>query len=262
MHLQWHGVMFLSLLAVGCLGNTPAKINKQKTASTVHTSAGQQAMLKCFYDGIPRPQAIWMREGKQLLECKNCVTHIDNTKHGVTTLRVTPYRESDYGDYICKVRNENGFDSVTITLVEQPAVMSQCNKDLVLGADPRLRLEFRPRCDPNGAYHRVQCSIHLDKCWCVDTETGHKIADAYKADGGMHCNAPKDFSISAAVVISMAALLLVVAMDMVAFVCCKRGLVHSIVKYKEKRSVYGKWILAHLNFYGSFATCPLGIMGG
>lgn len=55
-----------------------------------------------------------------------------------------------------------------------------------MASDPRLRLEFLPRCNTNGAYHVIQCSIHLDTCWCVD-QSGHKIADAVDGRNGKHC---------------------------------------------------------------------------
>ena len=32
----------------------------------------------------------------------------------------------------------------------------------------------------------IQCSIHLDTCWCVD-QSGHKIADAVDGRNGKHC---------------------------------------------------------------------------
>lgn len=67
---------------------------------------------------------------------------------------------------------------------------SQCLKDIVLGQDPRLSLEFRPVCDDDGLYHQVQCSVHLKKCWCVDRQTGHKISDAYHSEDGFHCTPP------------------------------------------------------------------------
>ena len=63
---------------------------------------------------------------------------------------------------------------------------TQCQRDRIMARDPRLRLEFLPRCNANGAYHVIQCSIHLDTCWCVD-QSGHKIADAVDGRNGKHC---------------------------------------------------------------------------
>ena len=64
--------------------------------------------------------------------------------------------------------------------------ISQCLRDRILASDPRLRLEFLPRCNSNGSYHVLQCSVHLDKCWCVD-QSGHKIADALDDHQGKYC---------------------------------------------------------------------------
>lgn len=65
----------------------------------------------------------------------------------------------------------------------------------MLGQDPRLSLEFRPVCDDDGLYHKVQCSIHLKKCWCVDRSTGHKISDAYHSQDGFHCTPPNGMAL-------------------------------------------------------------------
>ena len=68
--------------------------------------------------------------------------------------------------------------------------ITQCKRDRILARDPRLRLEFLPRCDADGSYHVIQCSVHLDKCWCVD-QSGHKIADAYDGHKGKYCGRKK-----------------------------------------------------------------------
>ena len=67
-----------------------------------------------------------------------------------------------------------------------PSENTQCQRDRILSRDPRLKLEFLPRCNADGSYHVIQCSVHLSKCWCVD-KSGHKVADAVDGDKGKHC---------------------------------------------------------------------------
>lgn len=50
-------------------------------------------------------------------KCKLCVQKVVNL-HGLSTLRVTPYRDTDFGDYNCKARNKLGFQHITIKLRE------------------------------------------------------------------------------------------------------------------------------------------------
>jgi hypothetical protein len=67
------------------------------------------------------PEAIWIRHGKVLTDCQRCVTKIDKTIPGIAKLHVTPYRVNDYGEYVCKARNENGFSNIVIKLVKKPS---------------------------------------------------------------------------------------------------------------------------------------------
>ncbi|KAJ7333108.1 hypothetical protein OS493_018283 [Desmophyllum pertusum] len=48
-------------------------------------------------------------------KCKFCVQKVQNLP-GVSTLRVTPYRDTDFGNYKCKARNKLGFQHITIKL--------------------------------------------------------------------------------------------------------------------------------------------------
>ena len=56
-----------------------------------------------------------------------------------------------------------------------------------------MKLAFLPKCDADGSYHVIQCSIHVSRCWCVDRQTGHKVADALTTEGvdTMHCTPPE-----------------------------------------------------------------------
>lgn len=183
-------------------------------------------------------------------KCALCVQKVEH-QHGVSTLRVTPFRDTDFGDYNCKVKNKLGFQHIMIKLHEDkskskcfrlqtlcffmvfsllsvtenpmnefyplcssfdvgtvasiaflsalqfsnltnlfttslPSENTQCQQDRILSRDPRLKLEFLPRCNADGSYHVIQCSVHLSKCWCVD-KSGHKVADAVDGDKGKHC---------------------------------------------------------------------------
>lgn len=82
------------------------------------TPLGEETTLKCFYEGQPPPEVFWTK-GKKMLgkKCTFCVQKVENL-HGVSTLRVTPYRDTDFGDYKCKARNKLGFQHITIKLHE------------------------------------------------------------------------------------------------------------------------------------------------
>ncbi|XP_031567375.1 uncharacterized protein LOC116302278 [Actinia tenebrosa] len=216
----------------------PADIDTSKTPTKIYTTVGSQGTLLCHYSGYPTPNAIWMRDGDALKDCKRCVTKTDNATPGIAKLHVTPFRSDDFGKYVCKVRNENGFAEAVIELVQEPSDKTQCQKDLIAGKDPRLNLEFRPKCDTDGSYHRIQCSIHLQSCWCVDRHTGHKIAEVYKGPDGYHCTAPYNISTGSTVTMSIGIILLLIVTDIAAFAFCKRGITHFIVRYRNKRKIH------------------------
>ena len=198
-------------------------------------------------------------------KCELCVQKVEQ-QHGVSTLRVTPFRDADFGDYKCKARNKLGFQHIMIKLLEDksksklsgffcfrlftisfplvstwrssfnlltvvhsfglsilrvlcaiwklffsalhfsnltnffptslPLDVTQCQQDRILSRDPRLKLEFLPRCNADGSYHKIQCSVHLNKCWCVD-QSGHKVADTVHDDKGRQCaSSPKGKELS------------------------------------------------------------------
>ena len=58
-------------------------------------------------------------KGKKMLgdKCALCVQKVEH-QHGVSTLRVTPFRDTDFGDYNCKVKNKLGFQHIMIKLHE------------------------------------------------------------------------------------------------------------------------------------------------
>ena len=243
-----------------------ARINKAKSDHVKKTPVGHETTLKCFYEGQPPPEVFWTKEKVKLGDkCELCVQKVEQ-QHGVSTLRVTPFRDADFGDYKCKARNKLGFQHIMIKLLEDksksklsgffcfrlftisfplvstwrssfnlltvvhsfglsilrvlcaiwklffsalhfsnltnffptspPLDVTQCQQDRILSRDPRLKLEFLPRCNADGSYHKIQCSVHLNKCWCVD-QSGHKVADAVHDDIGRHCaSSPKGKELS------------------------------------------------------------------
>lgn len=182
----------------------PARIVKAKSDGTKMAQLGKETSLTCVYTGNPAPLVIWTKNGKKLDEkCAYCVHEVKHS-YRKSTLRVTPYRDTDFGEYMCKARNHLGFGDITIKLEEDKSQnITQCFRDRILANDPRVLLEFLPRCDANGLYHKLQCSIHLDKCWCVD-QSGHKIADAFDGHQGKHCSRKKQKDLRAVAVIVLA----------------------------------------------------------
>lgn len=223
-----------------CSGGSPASIDESKIRKTEKTTIGARATLHCHYSGYPMPEVVWIKNKDVLKSCKRCVTVIDNTLPGSAKLHVTPYRDEDFGEYECKVRNQDGFASVKFNLLEIPLDKSQCAKDIMLGQDPRLSLEYRPICDDDGLYHSVQCSIHLKKCWCVNRLTGHKVGDAYKGQDGYHCTRPTDLSSGSIVTLCIGIMLLLVVTDIAAFAFCNKGITHYFVLYRNRHKIYDK----------------------
>lgn len=104
--------------SVSPLFEKAARINKVRSDHVKRIPLGQEALLKCFYDGQPPPEVIWTKGKKKLGDkCTFCVQKVDNS-HGVSSLRVTPYRDTDFGDYKCKARNKLGFQHIIIKLRE------------------------------------------------------------------------------------------------------------------------------------------------
>jgi len=218
-----------------------ARIDKTSSDRVKSTPLGKEAIFKCVYTGNPPPEVHWTKNKKKLGDnCKFCVQKVENL-NGVSVLRVTPYRDTDFGDYKCKARNKLGFDHITVKLLEDKSKnITQCQRDRILAGDPRLRLEFLPRCDPDGSYHVIQCSVHLDKCWCVD-QSGHKIADAVEGHKGKHCGKkPNDFSVLSVIVIVIASVLFLLLFDILCHVTKNKGVVNRLIRHRNKRRKYGK----------------------
>lgn len=95
-----------------------ARIDKVKSDKVKKTPVGHETTLKCFYEGRPTPEVFWTK-GKTMLDdkCTHCIQKVEH-QEGVSTLRVTPFRDADYGDYKCKAKNKLGFQHVMIKLRE------------------------------------------------------------------------------------------------------------------------------------------------
>jgi len=173
-------------------------------------------------------------------KCALCVQKVEH-QHGVSTLRVTPFRDTDFGDYNCKVKNKLGFQHIMIKLHEDKSKKStQCQQDRILSRDPRLKLEFLPRCNADGSYHVIQCSVHLSKCWCVD-KSGHKVADAVDGDKGKHCQSkPKDMLGISLTVLAIGIVLFLLLFDVACHVTRNKGVINKIVRHRNRRRTYSK----------------------
>ena len=103
--------------SVASLYEAGASVDKSRSDKVKTTSLGRRTTLKCVYDGSPTPQVLWTKGGKKVEEkCNFCVQKVDNTVPGISSLHVTPYRHSDFGEYKCKARNKMGFGALTISL--------------------------------------------------------------------------------------------------------------------------------------------------
>ena len=105
-----------------------ARIDKSRSDRVKTTPVGKDATLNCVYTGNPPPKVHWTKDGKKLdTNCKYCVQKVENMD-GVSTLRVTPYRDIDFGDYKCRARNRLGFGDITIKLQEDKTKSRFCVK--------------------------------------------------------------------------------------------------------------------------------------
>lgn len=216
----WLFWRFISVLP----SQMPARIIKASSDHIKVAPLGKGTFLNCVYSGNPAPEVYWTKNGKRLdNKCAFCVHKVQHF-YRKSTLRVTPYRDTDFGGYKCRARNKLGFGDITIKLEEDKSQnISQCFRDRILASDPRLRLEFLPRCNSNGSYHVLQCSVHLDKCWCVD-QSGHKIADALDDHQGKYCGRreQKDLSTVAAVVMVIGSVLLLLLIAIICYATKRR----------------------------------------
>lgn len=217
-----------------------ARIDKVKSDNIKAIQLGKETTLKCVYDGHPPPVVIWTKGKKKLKDkCAFCVQKVENSPR-LSTLRVTPFRDSDFGEYNCKARNKLGFQQIKIKLREDKSKnITQCQRDRLLAADPRLRLEFLPQCKGDGSYHMIQCSVHLKKCWCVD-QSGHKIADAVDGYDGKHCKEPKDKLVLSVIILSIAIALFLLIIDVICLVTKNKGVLNKCIRFRNKRKKYGK----------------------
>ena len=103
-----------------------ARIDKSRSDHVKTTPLGNEATLNCVYIGNPPPKVHWTKDGKKLdTNCKYCVQKVENVD-GVSALRVTPYRDIDFGDYKCRARNRLGFGDITIKLQEDKTKSKFC----------------------------------------------------------------------------------------------------------------------------------------
>ena len=103
-----------------------ARIDKSRSDHVKTTPLGKEATLNCVYNGNPPPKVHWTKDGKKLdTNCKYCVQKVENMD-GVSALRVTPYRDIDFGDYKCRARNRLGFGDITIKLQEDKTKSKFC----------------------------------------------------------------------------------------------------------------------------------------
>lgn len=225
---------------VSLLFEKAARIDKGRSDKIKAIQLGQEATLKCFYDGHPPPKVIWTKGKKKLGDkCAFCVQKVENSPR-LSTLRVTPFRDSDFGEYRCKARNKLGFQQIKIKLREDKSKnITQCQRDRLLAGDPRLRLEFLPKCNDDGSYHMIQCSVHLKKCWCVD-QSGHKIADAFNNHDGKHCKEPKDKLVLSVIILSIAIAMFLLIADVICLVTKNKGVLKKCIRFRNKHKKYGK----------------------
>ena len=105
-----------------------ARIDKSRSDHVKTTPLGKEATVNCVYTGNPPPKVHWTKDGKKLdTNCKYCVQKVQNMD-GVSALRVTPYRDIDFGDYKCRARNRLGFGDITIKLQEDKTKSKFCVK--------------------------------------------------------------------------------------------------------------------------------------
>lgn len=124
-HLNWRKDPFLIhynclwfCVLVSPLFEKAARIDKARSDHVKRTALGKETTLKCVYTGNPPPEVHWTKNGKRLGDkCTFCVQKVENL-NGVSALRVTPFRDSDFGEYKCKARNKLGFGHIKIKLQE------------------------------------------------------------------------------------------------------------------------------------------------
>lgn len=94
-----------------------ATIDKARSSKTLTTQLGETVTATCYFHGNPLPRVDWLKDGQKIpKECTNCITEQHDGESGWSKLHVTPFKKNDLGEYICKVRNSAGFDSLKVPL--------------------------------------------------------------------------------------------------------------------------------------------------
>ena len=104
----------------------PARIIKASSDHIKVAPLGKGTFLNCVYSGNPAPEVYWTKNGKRLdNKCAFCVHKVQHF-YRKSTLRVTPYRDTDFGGYKCRARNKLGFGDITIKLEEDKSQSKFC----------------------------------------------------------------------------------------------------------------------------------------
>lgn len=92
---------------------------------------------------------------------------------------------------VCKRKLDVLYFSINTTYtLFSDTPQTKCQKERATSNDPRRRHEFRPVCNEDGSYHKVQCSVELTTCWCVN-QYGKKTLDVVDGANGLQCFQPK-----------------------------------------------------------------------
>ncbi|CAH1782898.1 unnamed protein product [Owenia fusiformis] len=87
----------------------PAK-NRRRN---IQRPVGSSARLRCKATGKPKPEIIWYKDNKQIVEERNSNDHVHTQKW---TLHLSDLRNEDSGKYTCRVYNRAGMINYTYTV--------------------------------------------------------------------------------------------------------------------------------------------------
>ena len=77
------------------------------------------AVLTCTADALPEPTVVWLKDKKLLNDTnKYTITTAWTEKLDLTSSLKFRVTSSDYGDYVCEIRNSAGTSQATISLKE------------------------------------------------------------------------------------------------------------------------------------------------
>lgn len=136
---------------------------KQPLQEAAYASIGSTAVLHCEANGVPEPNILWFRDD-QMIDTDDEHDIIGDA--GSSTLKIKVMDKSEFGEYMCRVRNELGVQELVILLKEGEA--PKAPKVAVVDSNPNalvLKIDHPGKEPLKVVGFRVEYKTDKDTSW-------------------------------------------------------------------------------------------------